>query len=308
MIFGISSSREPVDQRIAAAFQECLPPDAFTEQNLAGAVAHSVRHPGSMVRARTCYLLSRDFGLGDDAALNLALSIELFHTASLLFDDLPCMDDAQERRGVPCTHVKFGEAATILSALALINKAYTLLWKAMQAAPPAVRAEATDFVERCLGMAGILNGQSYDLHFKSGDRSAARVMRVAMGKTVSLIRMTLVLPAILGGASRMERRLLSQLSVFWGLAYQVMDDLKDVLAATNDAGKTTHRDDFLGRPNLALAEGPIRTSKLLSRLIRLGDRALQQAADHSRIFKSLAELRQVVMAQVSQLQPVGVLR
>jgi geranylgeranyl diphosphate synthase type II len=304
-MFNFNLSRDQVDRKIAAAFQSCLSANAFTEQSLAGAVAHALRHPGSMVRARISYLLSGDFGIEDEVALKLAVSIELFHTASLLLDDLPCMDNAEERRGVPCTHVKFGEAATILSALALINKAYTLLWEAMHAAPAAMQTEATRFVEQCLGMSGILNGQSYDLHFTSHERSASRVMRVAIGKTVSLIKMTLVLPALLGGASAMERKILGKLSVFWGLAYQVMDDLKDVLAATNDAGKTTHRDDLLGRPNLALAEGPIRTSKLLARLIHLGDSALAQAADRSRMFNSLTELRRILLSQVSQLPPAA---
>jgi geranylgeranyl pyrophosphate synthase len=304
-MFQFNLSRDQVDRKIADAFQACLSPNAFTEQNLAGAVAHALRHPGSMVRARISYLLCRDFGIEDQVALKLAVSIELFHTASLLFDDLPCMDNAEERRGVPCTHVKFGEAATILSALALINKAYTLLWEAMRVAPAGKQEEATRFVEQCLGMSGILNGQSYDLHFTRREKNGSRVMRVAIGKTVSLIRMTLVLPALLGGASAMERKILGKLSVFWGLAYQVMDDLKDVMAAADDAGKTTQRDDLLGRPNLALAEGPIRTSKLLARLIHLGDTALAQAAERSRIFRSLAELRRMVLSQVTQLQPAG---
>lgn len=296
-----ASQPDDLDASLAKEFRSSLRPDSLTEGTLAAAVEHTLRHPGSMVRARVCYVLSRDFGLSQTAALNLALSVELFHTASLLFDDLPCMDDADERRGVPCTHKKFGEAAAILGALAIINRAYSLLWKAMQEAPPEKRAEAAEFVERCLGMAGILNGQSHDLHFSAVSTTAAGVMRVAIGKTVSLIKLTLVLPAVLGAASPVERKLLSRLGVFWGLAYQMTDDLKDVLAATAETGKTTQRDQLLGRPNLALAEGPIRASKLLARLIALGDRALAESAPSGRVLESLTELRHKLSAQFSIL-------
>lgn len=300
-----SHDADPLDARLAAAFAECLHPCALTERTLADAVAHALRHPGSLVRARVCYVLSRDFGLAEPAALSLALSVELFHTASLIFDDLPCMDNADERRGVPCAHKKFGEAAAILSALAIINKAYSLLWQAMEEAPPERRAEASAFAERCLGIGGILNGQSHDLHFKALPRTAAGAMRVAVGKTVSLIRMTLVLPALLGEASSSDRKLLSKLGVFWGLAYQMMDDLKDVLAAAADAGKTTHRDQLLGRPNVALAEGPDRAAKLLRRLIGLGDLALGQCAPGAPVLRSLSSLRGKLGAQWSVLEPAA---
>lgn len=305
---GSTVSRDALDLKIAKAFQNSLSAQTLTEPTLASAVAHALKHSGSMVRARVCYLLARNFELSEDASMSLALSIELFHTASLLFDDLPCMDDAEERRGAPCTHAKFGEAAAILASLALINKAYNLLWSAMEEAPAEIRTEASEFVEQCLGVGGILNGQSYDLHFTGEQRAASRVMRVALGKTVSLIRLTLVLPALLGGASRTERKLLSKLSVFWGLAYQVMDDLKDVLAASSETGKTTHRDSVLGRPNLALAEGPIRTSRFLSRLIYLGDSALEEATQHVRVVECLRELRRKIASELSPLQAAQLIR
>lgn len=301
-----ATSTDSGEAALRTAFTHSVQLPPSVESNLAGAVAHALENPGSMLRARICHRLSLDLGLSAETAVNLALSVELFHTASLLFDDLPCMDDASERRGAPCAHKTFGEGAAILASLALINRAYALLWKALESAPRANRAEASAFAERCLGVAGILNGQSCDLHFTSVQRTRSRVLRVAIGKTVSLIRLTLVLPATLAGSSPAERRLLSKLSVFWGLAYQVVDDLKDVLAAAKEVGKTTHRDDVLGRPNLALSEGPLRTSKLLARLALLGDATLLQAAD-TRVFCALNQLRQTVAAHLAQAprQPIA---
>src|ERR1035437_7354689 len=90
------------------------------------ALRHVLDNPGSLVRPRLVYEDAMAYGLDPAHAQDLAIALEYFHTASLLFDDLPCMDNAQERRGAPCAHIVFGEAGAILSALALINRAYGL--------------------------------------------------------------------------------------------------------------------------------------------------------------------------------------
>jgi geranylgeranyl pyrophosphate synthase len=289
------------NDKLAAAFKECLDVCSNTESNLAGAVRHAMSNPGSMARARLCYLVGNGWGLREDAATNLALAAELFHSASLLFDDLPAMDDAAERRGVACAHIIYGDGVAMLAALALINRAYALLWAAMQEASSGARAEAAHIVESWLGIRGILNGQSHDLHFNASGCRSNRVLRVALGKTVSLVRMSLVLPAIIAGAPPKHIRILNRLSVFWGLAYQIMDDLKDVLKSTSEAKKTTQRDALLGRPNLAIAEGPAKTSALLSRLIWLGESTLERAAADSPLFEMLREFQRKVADECLQL-------
>jgi len=99
---------------------------------------------------------------------------------------------------------------------------------------------------------------------------------IAMGKTVSLIRLTLVLPGILGGASSEELQLLDRVAVCWGLTYQIVDDLKDVLHTAEESGKTVSRDVSMGRPNIALAIGVPGAVQRLTRLIAIGDRMLQR--------------------------------
>src|ERR1035441_3461153 len=144
--------------------------------------------------------------------------LEYFHTASLLFDDLPCMDDAQERRGVPCAHVVFGQAGAILAALALINRAYALTWSAVARTPQRQQPQALAYLERRLGVGGLLNGQSLDLHYFGLPHTRQMTDRIAQGKTVSLIRLTLVLPAMLGQASSRDIHLLERIALCWGLA------------------------------------------------------------------------------------------
>jgi geranylgeranyl pyrophosphate synthase len=229
----------------------------------------------------------------------LAVAIEYFHTASLLFDDLPCMDDATERRGEPCVHRVYGEAAATLAALALISRAYALLWQGMAGSPPDRQALAGAYVEKCLGASGLLNGQSEDLHYASLPKSRRSPWKVAAGKTVSLIRLSLVLPALLGGAPPDERRLLERLAACWGLSYQILDDLKDVLLNTAQTGKTSARDQALNRPNMALDVGARRSIQRLERLIGLGDRIMPPLLARMPSLTFLRELRGSFLEEIA---------
>jgi geranylgeranyl diphosphate synthase, type II len=193
-----------------------------------------------------------------------------------MFDDLPCMDNALERRGAPCAHVVFGEASAILAALAFINRAYALTWRAVSDCSHERQSRSLAYIEKRLGVEGLLNGQSLDLHYATLPHDRKTTQRIAHDKTVSLIRLPLVVPAMLGGASTSELQLLERLALSWGLSYQIVDDLKDVLQSSAETGKTVARDSSLDRPNLVLAIGIPAAIYRLTRLIQLGDRALRR--------------------------------
>ena len=260
---------------LAEAFSSSLPLPALVDPNFEDALRHVLDNPGSLVRPRLVYQMATAYGLNPAHAQELAIALEYFHTASLLFDDLPCMDNALERRGVPCTHLVYGEESAILTALALINRAYALTWRAVVGCPQARQFQALAFIEHCLGVGGLLNGQSFDLHYSTLPRTLETTERIARGKTVSLIRLTLVLPAMLGGASARDLQQIERISVFWGLGYQIVDDLKDVLQNQAQSGKTPARDVLLGRPNIAAVIGVRGAVRRLTRFIDLGDRALR---------------------------------
>ncbi len=268
-----------------------LPLPAETEPHLKAALQGVLSNPGSLVRPEIVSKMFAAYGLPSAHAAELGIALEYFHTASLLFDDLPCMDDALERRGAPCVHVEFGEAQAILSALALINKAYGLTWRAIAGCGPAHQTEALDYLEQYLGVGGLLNGQSMDLNYASLPHDRHTTERIAMGKTVSLIRLTLVLPGMLGGASAAELQLLQRVAICWGLSYQIVDDLKDVLHTPAESGKTGSRDASLGRPNIALVVGVPNAVHRLTRLIRIGDTMLQRIVDRRPGVAFLQDLR-----------------
>jgi len=270
----LRETRELESAELKAAFRGLLALPPYIEQNFRSTMLYLLDHPGNMVRPRLVYQIASAYGIQRQIALELGMALEYFHTASLVFDDLPCMDNAESRRGVECVHKVFGEATAILGALALINRAYALVWKTIAACAPAVRASAAGYIEQHLGVDGLLNGQSFDLHYAPLAHDQAAAERIANGKTVPLIRLTLVLPAILGGATLRELQLFERIAGCWGLAYQMVDDLKDVLQSPAKSGKTSAQDLPLHRPNIVLAIGvPAACARLLL-FMNAGDRAL----------------------------------
>ena len=283
------------------ALAEYLPLPAGTEPHLKEALQSVLRNPGSLVRPEIVGKMFAAYCLHEIHATELGIALEYFHTASLLFDDLPCMDDALERRGAPCIHVEFGEAEAMLTALALINKAYELTWRAIAGCGQDRQLKALSYVEQCLGVGGLLNGQSMDLNYSSLKHDLQTTERIAMGKTVSLIRLTLVLPGILGGASPAELQLLDRVAICWGLSYQIVDDLKDVLHTPTKSGKTGSRDVSLGRPNIALAAGVEGAVQRLTRLIGIGDRMLQRVVGLRPGVAFLQELRSQLNTEADEM-------
>lgn len=274
-------------------FRQGMGKPAGMDRRLAAAIGDLLARPGSLVRAVTTYLVGIEMGVTEIRSRALACGIEYLHTASLVFDDLPAMDDARQRRGMPALHLLHGEGIAMLAALAMVNRGYSLLWQGMGGAPASRREMAGEMVDRCLGTAGMIGGQAYDIgHWRDG-QSAAEVSEVAARKTGDLLRLTLVLPALVGRGSPREIRLLDRLALLRGLAYQAADDLKDVIGG---AGKTAGRDAELGRPNLVGAEGFDAAQARMFRLLEVGDRVQAALPGPPERWGMLAPMRVTVPA------------
>jgi geranylgeranyl pyrophosphate synthase len=288
---------DATQDRLLAGYRGMLPRAHDPERHLSAVVEDTLDHPGSLVRAQLAHATLRELGGRDDAAVALAVAIEYFHAASLLFDDMPAMDDAMERRGRACPHLVHGEAATTLAALGLINQGYALAWRAIGILPDDEREHAAEFLTECLGLRGILDGQSWDVHFNEGPRTPERALRAAAGKTVPLIRLTLVLPALVGQAAAETIASLESLSTAWGLAYQILDDFKDRLVTDEEAGKSCGRDASLGRPNVALTTGDASALERLDDLLTEATRQLAQLRGTARGWDHLVLLHGILVAE-----------
>lgn len=154
--------------------------------------------------------------------LPTAVAIEFLHCSSLVFDDLPCMDDAQERRGRPALHRRHGEGIAILVGLALFNRAWELF---ARAAAAAAEPRLLEEVGQCLGASGMIGGQAFDLMRAPAGRTKAQAHFL---KTTALTRLMLSAPAIVAGAPAAVTAALGSFGAEFGLVYQQLDDLIDL--------------------------------------------------------------------------------
>ncbi len=297
---GARTRRPAWASRLQRALVENCPVAPRMEPHLRAVLKDTAGNPGRMIRARLALVAGEVHGLGPVPAEQLACAVEYYHAASLLLDDLPCMDDAALRRGRPCAHRVHGEATAILAALALVNRANALIGSAFAAQPAVVRLQALAGVDGCLGPAGLVGGQARDLRFAESACTAREIGAVAQGKTGALLWLSVCLPALPAAPAAAEWRELKSLCVYWGLAYQVADDLFDVVQATGESGKTSNRDGTLRRPNLALALGVEAAQRRLARLLRQAGRTLVRLeAQHER-WRYLGEFQRTVFAAVAE--------
>lgn len=238
---------------------------------LKDAIQYALSVEGSGFRDQLSRASSVAAGLDKAETETIAQGLEYFHHASLLLDDLPCMDDASERRGQPSTHVVYGESRTLLTALALINRGYISCWT-VASRHPERSAAAARLVSRAIGENGILDGQDRDLHFCGG--GAAEVRKIARLKTGTLLELVMLLPAVLRGAPVLELLALARLARAWGQLYQGIDDFKDLLLSESSSGKTPYRDLANNRPNIVVALGARHAAEELFKVLEVAERQI----------------------------------
>lgn len=173
-----------------------------------------------------------------DASVDAAAALEIVHAASLVFDDLPCMDDASLRRGKPATHVAHGESRAVLAGIALITEAMRLLATA-RGAEPAVQARLVAILSHALGPLGLCAGQDLDL---SAEKTPDGVQREQDLKTGVLFIAGLEMLAALKGIEQDELEAMIAFGRQLGRVFQSYDDLLDLLGDSASTGKDTGRD------------------------------------------------------------------
>jgi geranylgeranyl diphosphate synthase type II len=179
-------------------------------------------------------------GVELDALLDTACAIELTHAASLILDDLPCMDNAKIRRAVPCTHIHFDEATAILAAMGLLARAFELVAQnAISLERPQYSGELVQLLSRAIGTNGLVYGQHLDLQLSGSKPSVDELEVVHHHKAGALFLAALKIPAVLLGFSNEETQAVQTFATDVGLAFQITDDLIDAKDSAEDEGKHT---------------------------------------------------------------------
>ncbi|MGC9454387.1 MAG: polyprenyl synthetase family protein [Phycisphaerae bacterium] len=210
-----------------------------------------------------------------------AVAVELVHTYSLVHDDLPAMDDDELRRGRATAHVRFGEAMAILAGDALLTRAFGVLAEMNTAEGATLAAE----LARGAGPAGMIAGQVADMGLCKVPDGAEGPTFIHMHKTAALIRASVRMGAICAGADGRTLDALTRYGEQLGLAFQLTDDLLDVIGTVEQTGKSTGKDAAGGKRThvgeLGLEQSRLRCRKLtgqaLEALSPLGDRAASLA-------------------------------
>ncbi|AVR98907.1 polyprenyl synthetase family protein [Pseudoduganella armeniaca] len=256
--------RQEVDERIEALLAE-------GSDLLADAMRAAALGSGKRMRPLLLMLVARDLDCSSPGLIDVACAVEMVHAASLVLDDMPCMDNALLRRGRPAVHVQFGEDVAILAAIGLLSRAFCVLSSA-DGIPPAVRSRLVCTLSQTIGAQGLVRGQFQDL--RGGQRSADEIATTNELKTGVLLGVAVEMAAIVAEANDDVVRSLRAFALAAGHAFQIRDDFQDS-ADSAVTGKDTGKD--VGKATLINTLGFDEAQRRLAGYLRDAERHLADA-------------------------------
>jgi geranylgeranyl pyrophosphate synthase len=277
--------------RMERALAARLPSDAVVPERLHAAMRYSVLGGGKRIRPALLFASALTLGLSEDEVEGAACAIELVHAYSLVHDDLPAMDNDDLRRGRPTCHKAFDDATAILVGDALQPLAFELL--ARDPALPAsssVRLQLIGLLAEASGSFGMAGGQAIDMAAQGRALDLAGIEQMHARKTGALIRASVLMAAEC--VPQLEPRLKQGLANFAaaiGLAFQIQDDLLDVIGETAVLGKTAGADQALGKPTYPAVAGIPGSRAAVSALHHSALEALQPFGTRAEPLRQLAD-------------------
>lgn len=226
--------------RIEAYLQECFTDDA-PQKELFEAMRYSLLAGGKRLRPVLTQAFCALCGGNAEEALPFGAAIEMVHTYSLIHDDLPCMDNDDFRRGKPTNHRVYGEATAVLAGDALLTAAFSQLAKAKLPAERIV--EAVRVLSLCAGELGMVGGQILDMDAEARECTEQEVYDIQSRKTGALISAACQLGVIAAGGSEAQQRAAGAYAESLGLAFQIEDDILDVVGDAQKLGKAVGVDE-----------------------------------------------------------------
>lgn len=241
------------------------------------AMRYSVLNGGK--RLRGVLVLSICEMLGEDLsqALVLASAVECVHAASLIHDDLPCMDDDALRRGKPSCHIAFDEATALLAGDALFLYAFQMI--SIASCTAGKKAEAMRILSEASGVHGMVGGQMIDLAYEKRPITYAVLQQMHLLKTAALIKAACLLGAVSAGADEAVKKKLSVFAQHLGMAFQICDDILDVIGNEESLGKPVGSDEKAKKSNFITLFG-------LEKAQEMANEATQKALSSIQGFKN----------------------
>ncbi len=248
-------------RRIDHTLDRLVPAESTPPETIHKAMRYSLFAGGKRIRPLLCLAAAEAVSDFTPGVEEVASSLELIHTYSLIHDDLPALDNDDLRRGRPTCHKVFGEAMAILAGDSLLTLAFEVL--ANSPGDDSRRARLVGELARASGtVGGMIAGQVLDIESEGAEPSAALLASIHHAKTGALLRASLRLGAIQAGASDEQLEALSNFGSHVGLAFQIVDDLLDVEESTAALGKTAGKDAAQGKVTFPAVYGIERSHQM----------------------------------------------
>ncbi len=212
------------------------------QSRLFEAMQYSLLAGGKRLRPVLAFEFCRLCGGDWKAAAPLAAAVEMIHTYSLIHDDLPCMDNDDYRRGRLTNHKVYGQAMAVLAGDALLTDAFAVASTAKLPQPERM-GEAIAVLSECAGSLGMVGGQVLDIMSEDRELTEQEVLDIQSRKTGALIRAACALGALAGGADDKQLDAACQFAAGLGLAFQIRDDMLDVIGTKEEMGKGVGTDE-----------------------------------------------------------------
>ena len=229
-----------ISSEAESKFDEYLPSEKERPCRLHEAMRYSMFAGGKRLRPALVKAAFDMFGGQGESVWLAASALEMLHTFSLIHDDLPCVDNDDFRRGKPTSHKQFGEATAVMAGDALCVLAFELMGKTGN-------ARAIETLAHLLGTFGMIGGEMIDIECEGKTVDLEIVDYIHYHKTAALIQASLKVGAILAQASEKEISAISDYGRSIGLAFQIVDDILDIVSTTEELGKDAGSDVEKGK-------------------------------------------------------------
>lgn len=281
----LKSTRSLVEKALRTA----VPPATVKPATIHRAMRYSLLAGGKRLRPVLCCAASEACGGTVRSAIPAACAVEMVHTYSLIHDDLPCMDDDDLRRGKPASHKVFGEGIAVLAGDALLTGAFAVLARAK---PRGLRPVSDLVAElaRAAGSRGLIAGQVADLEAEGRKPAEAPLYFIHAAKTGMLLRASLKLGAMCGGAKNGQLTALDRFGFALGLAFQIQDDILDATQNAKTLGKSAGKDAAAGKMTFPSLYGLEKSLELAEYWTNEAVRSLRTFGSKGEKLRLLAEL------------------
>ena len=254
---------------------------------LAEAMRYSLLAGGKRIRPLLVLEFCRIAGGNVEKALPVACAVEMLHTYSLIHDDLPCMDNDELRRGKPTNHMVYGECTATLAGDALQAEAFGTILRCDL--PPTVKASCAEILAGAVGLDGMCGGQFLDMSWEGRTLTEQELTEINIRKTGALLVAACQMGVAAAGGSELMLAAAGHYGSSIGLAFQIRDDMLDVLSTAEELGKPIGSDLEENKNTYMVLIGREGCEKTIAKLTDFAKNVLDEAFEDTAFLKELAD-------------------